>query len=53
VFFDEHFTPLVRMNEKINRKLRVATEVGSTCFGCWSVDKYEKLIVGPDSVQNF
>jgi hypothetical protein len=28
-----------RARKIINRKFRVATEIGSTFFGCWSVDK--------------
>jgi hypothetical protein len=38
-------------NEK--HEIPCTTEEGSIFFGCWSVDKCEKLIVGSDSVQNF
>jgi hypothetical protein len=42
---------LGNFNEK---EIPSTTEVGSTFFGCWSVDKAEKLkIVGPYSVRNF
>jgi hypothetical protein len=35
-------------NNKIilNRKFRVATEIGSTFFGCWSVDKERNYKLG-------
>jgi hypothetical protein len=34
-------------------KRQFITKVGNIFFGCWSNDKLEKLLVQPDSVQNF
>jgi hypothetical protein len=43
-----------RTFQKQNKwKISCTTEVGHTFFGLRSVDKYEKLSIGPDSVQNF
>jgi hypothetical protein len=56
-WFKKHHAPTQWVEEtnrnKGKQKITYTMEVGSTFFGCWSVEKYEKLLAGPYSVQNF